>query len=715
MCIEGLILRQSLKGTILQPATRRHVNTLLYFHFAITCGDVFFTILGTLLDYHVGNSCYVRNHVHTAIVVVIVGNYFIIACNFLGVALIFSVFSHLPSEEKWDRLFGILGCCLCMPTGREREVDNQGTLSQIAICFGEVFQGADLVPSDIAAGLALLALQHRGILEGEPLGCEATEGGHGGTNNTKDQRMGAGTSGQGKQTVEKQSEDVLTAPLLGEEGSMVVNASGLNMNDEISASHEAMSPEELSDMLAEAAHYARWALASYGWMLYTWANPSGGLAMACSCQGLRQCCCCGAGMHHEGFGGSGRIKSGSPDSLDRAALKTCAGIRGEDLFYVSFTNGVGEQPYFIARDTARRAIVLSVRGTMSVQDCITDSMYKPVLLNADAIGMPHLSGSQLHCHAGVVTATNFILSDLERHKVLHQILLGERPPQRADGDGIDADYNLDWDSTRGHEGWTLVLCGHSLGAGVATVLSLHLRQMFPSVRVWGIEPPGGLLSAELACACREWTVSTLHGCDLITRLSGPCLLKLRKDLVDALVRCKVNKFSLLARMTCASGYVEEGEFLLPPGQGAHEATLLRQEFEQFHAKQVSERPLMAAALYPPGKLLHLRRLPAGQRRPNSLAESYEARWVGAQELMSQGILINSNFFTDHFPDKVVAVLSELAMKYSAASSHYSFSSSAIGAGGVGGRTRDGREGGNGTRHNLMESLVHDQRADRSQT
>jgi hypothetical protein len=33
----------------------------------------------------VGNSCYVRNHVHTAIVVVIVGNYFIIACNFLGV------------------------------------------------------------------------------------------------------------------------------------------------------------------------------------------------------------------------------------------------------------------------------------------------------------------------------------------------------------------------------------------------------------------------------------------------------------------------------------------------------------------------------------------------------------------------------------------------------------------------------------------------------
>jgi len=33
----------------------------------------------------------------------------------------------------------------------------------------------------------------------------------------------------------------------------------------------------------------------------------------------------------------------------------------------------------------------------------------------------------------------------------------------------------------------------------------------------------------------------------------------------------VNKFSLLARMTCAGGPLEEADLLLPPGQGAHEA------------------------------------------------------------------------------------------------------------------------------------------------
>ena len=115
-CLEGLILRHALKGTILQPAKRRHVCTFLYLHFIVTIADISFTILGTFLDYHIGNSCYVRNHVHTAIEVVIVGNYFIIACNFLGVALIFNVFAHLPSEEKWNRLFSFLEMCLCMST-----------------------------------------------------------------------------------------------------------------------------------------------------------------------------------------------------------------------------------------------------------------------------------------------------------------------------------------------------------------------------------------------------------------------------------------------------------------------------------------------------------------------------------------------------------------------------------------------------------------------
>jgi sn1-specific diacylglycerol lipase len=100
---------------------------------------------------------------------------------------------------------------------------------------------------------------------------------------------------------------------------------------------------------------------------------------------------------------------------------------------------------------------------MSVQDCITDSMYKPVLLNADAINMPHLSGAQLHCHAGVVTATNYILSDLNRHQILHKVFFGNNCKMDDSTLSKSAPYLVGETQTE-RESWTLVLCGHSLGA-----------------------------------------------------------------------------------------------------------------------------------------------------------------------------------------------------------------------------------------------------------
>ena len=254
---------------------------------------------------------------HTAIEVVIVGNYFIIACNFLGVALIFNVFAHLPSEEKWNRLFSFLEMCLCMSKSRERAREKEGSLSHIAICFGEVFQGADLVPSDIAAGLVLLALQHRRILESETLGRSAEEGENSGAKGHVDESKSMCTAPASFDTVND-------AHIFA---SMKISL--IFIDDADIGKHTSV---ELGNLLEEGAHYARWALASYGWMLYTWANPRGGLAMAFSGEGPCTCCT----WHTQ------RIFRGEhrpTENLDKAALMTCAGIRAEDLYYVSFTNG----------------------------------------------------------------------------------------------------------------------------------------------------------------------------------------------------------------------------------------------------------------------------------------------------------------------------------------------------------------------------------------
>jgi hypothetical protein len=54
---------------------------------------------------------------------------------------------------------------------------------------------------------------------------------------------------------------------------------------------------------------------------------------------------------------------------------------------MSFHNSVlGALPYFIARDTRTRSVVLSVRGTLSVADCVTDLLYEPAGLDGTVLG-----------------------------------------------------------------------------------------------------------------------------------------------------------------------------------------------------------------------------------------------------------------------------------------------------------------------------------------
>ena len=582
LCVEAIILHMALRGRIMEPGKRKYVPYVMYVHVALICADIGFTIYGTVLDAGASAECLTRSRTRAAVLCIIIGNYIVIACNFIGFSMMFSMFGHLPSEQKWYKIFDVIALMMCLKrrkSSHSDEVDRQivehgGGLGHIANCFAEVFQGADLVPSDIAAGLGLLAIQHRHLIEGSPLG----------------------------------------KPL-------IENA-------------DAFAPYlTLQAMYDDFAHYARWALAAYGWALYTWAHPTKGLGIACSSVGCMECCGCGSCTK--------KANERDSDTLDRTALKKCAGIASEDLFYVSVANGVGEPPYFIARDVRRRAVVLSIRGTLSIADCITDSMYKPVMLSAEAVHEPQMSGHELHVHSGVLRATNFILADLETNRVLEQAILGEAPRDGCAPIPSSASECKNWD---------LVITGHSLGAGVAAVLSLHLRKKFPRLKVWCIEPPGGVLSAELCEVCKPWTFSTVHHCDLFCRLSGPVLLKLRSDLMESLTNSKLNKFSLMTRMTFNGTKLQVSD-VLDAAEAANEATALREHFEAFSIRQVTLSPLMAARLYPPGQLLHL------HRRADDV---YEPRLVEAKEFMERGMMIQSGFFSDHFPDKVAAVLSDLA-------------------------------------------------------
>lgn len=122
-------------------------------------------------------------------------------------------------------------------------------------------------------------------------------------------------------------------------------------------------------------------------------------------------------------------------------------------------------------------------------------------------------------------------------------------------------------------------------------------------------------------------------------------------MMDSLTNSRLNKFSLLMRMTFNGTQLRTSD-VIDAQAAPDESTLLREDFRVLADEQITASPMMAAPLHPPGQLIHLHKLKNG---------SYEPRLVEAEEFMKRGMMIQSGFFTDHFPDKVAGVLSDLAM------------------------------------------------------
>jgi sn1-specific diacylglycerol lipase len=92
--------------------------------------------------------------------------------------------------------------------------------------------------------------------------------------------------------------------------------------------------------------------------------------------------------------------------------------------------------------------------------------------------------------------------------------------------------------------YNLVLTGHSLGAGAATILSFFLHSRYPNLKNYAYSPPGGLLSLEAAQFSESVTMSIVIGDDIVCRLSVPAFERFKQTLISAIKDCKAPKVSL---------------------------------------------------------------------------------------------------------------------------------------------------------------------------
>lgn len=382
--ITSVIVFISCKGSIINTFPRRSLAKILYLRFAIGIPEVVWNIVGTYWSFGRSSGCTVAV-VDTAKGAVICG--WLLA--FIVVVLFLITFDPLGGRKKplsqrnkllleskdsdqimsnarisarkaWERRCKFLCCCvLC-------DDQSKDAFSDIAKLLSDFFEGLDVVPTDIAAGLILVQQNQE-------------------HEQNKLQTVTVSTSNTAKPA-----------------------AATVDLNNQPSTDHCIPTPKEW--MTTEImTHYMKFAMGSYGWPLYMFTHLTTGL-----CRLAGQCKCFACVMT------SGQIINDNCCQCHTAAIRKTTEISDEDIVYCSFHNQIYEIPFYVVIDREKQAVVVAVRGTLSLTDALTDMTADCETLEMDCF-------ADCVAHKGILQAAMYIKQKLEELQLL------ETAFQRAQG------------------------------------------------------------------------------------------------------------------------------------------------------------------------------------------------------------------------------------------------------------------------------------------
>jgi sn1-specific diacylglycerol lipase len=370
--------------------------------------------------------------------------------------------------------------------------------------------------------------------------------------------------------------------------------------------------------LQTVAYYLDYAMAVYGWPMYAMLNKGTGCCRLCPFLTCSQnsCCfkqsCCFRNNHEQNEEHEQDNEQDNCCSCNRAAMQRILSNKTCEIIYSTYHVEIGEPPFLVALDHTQKAIVISIRGTLSLQDIITD-------LNAEGDLIPtEPAQDRWLAHKGMIEAAVYIRQQLSDRRLIERAL--------AHGSSTSNQTRLRTQS------YTIVLVGHSLGAGTASILAIMLRNRYPDLTCYAYSPPGGLLSLEAAEYSRTFITSVVLGKDVVPRLGLHQMESLRFDLINAIQTCSLSKWRLIGGTICCccccSTTLEHDERLF--GQrsdsivatadstsiaacstGAN-STTAPASITDHNEKELSSHPNDASIaltvhqpLYPPGQIIHI--------------------------------------------------------------------------------------------------------------
>lgn len=479
-------------------------------------------------------------------------------------------------QDRWQQRCRFLFCCM-RPSDR-----NRNSFADIARLLSDFFRDLDVVPSDVVAGLVLLR---------------------------KFQKI------ERKAIVEQRKNDTYE----------FLSGVAVTPRTQFLSLHEGQDLELFQTVI----HYAHFAVRAYGWPIYIMTQNMGVCQI---CTNLR-CCCFPCQKSY-----SAEIVDDNCCKCNFAALQKLSEIGNIEIIYATYHVDVGETPFFVALDYDRRKIVISIRGTLSMQDILTD-------LNAEGETLPVTPTQEEWVgHKGMVQAAQYIFEKLKAENLL--------------------DRAFHFAPEQGTMDFQIVCVGHSLGAGTACILGILLKQEHPDLLSYCYSPPGGLLSMPAVEYTKSFTISVVMGKDVVPRIGLHQMEALRADLINAIQRSVDPKWKTITCSVLCCGCAPEPTSAVEMSTGDTTVTEYMKAKDKARCRGVHPVDSSIALtshqpLYPPGRIIHVvRHHPTrGEQALTKNDPVYQALW--AQNTDFDEVLISPVMIQDHMPDKVLDALNKV--------------------------------------------------------
>lgn len=259
--------------------------------------------------------------------------------------------------------------------------------------------------------------------------------------------------------------------------------------------------------LADLAFYGKMAIGIYGWPVYVWYSP---------CYWFRIFAC----FKRRAPPDTQLIENDNKLQGNRSSFVNYTGVKDDELVYLNCANSVFQAPYSIVKDPRRRELIICVRGSLSFYDFVTDGLAQIVPMTPDELPDDIPNKFTTRTHDGMLRTARSIFQDLQQG-TRRDLFWDFAMANCSIGGPTDDDEN----------DWTIVVCGHSMGAGVGGILSILLRRFFPTTRAFLYAPPM-LFDPATAAWSKAFMTTAVYGDDIVPRLSIANVARLRDEMAD---------------------------------------------------------------------------------------------------------------------------------------------------------------------------------------